>query len=269
MDIQRPPYSPFQPILTPAGLRHSGITAVQHAPRSLLQDKVFSYIQIKVTQPTPYHVLPDATQALYFSPQKCWLSGVQRMAFAVPLFEPGEYFGVRFLPGVLRHFFALEVAEVTDLFIDHTQLPDAALQRLTHQIYQQNHFSQRVTVCEQWLLQRFKPMLPTRFSRVLNLAYHHSGNIRVSDLASRAGWSERHLNREFQHHVGVATKTFLQILRLQQLYKQRASDSTSSVTTALSAGYFDQAHCIKTIGKTVPLAQRTFFDQLGSDFYNQ
>lgn len=261
-------YVPFQPILTPEGLRYSRLMAQQTGPSPWLQTKVHSYLQIQVSQPTPYHIFPDGTQALFISRDNSRLSGPLRMACSVPLFEPGDYFGIRFYPGVIRRFFDMDLAQSTGEFMDQGDLPGIDLDRLQQQIYQQDHFFARVAVCEEWLRLHFKPGLVSGFDNILQTSYRSAGNIRVSVLADIVGLSERHLNRQFRYHTGLTTKAFLQVLRLQRFYRQRYLQSEHVASLALNSGYYDQAHSLKAARHYVPRDQRVFFDLIVSDFSN-
>lgn len=77
----------------------------------------------------------------------------------------------------------------------------------------------------------------------INEIYERRGNVRVSELAQSIGCSERYLNRMFQNHVGVSTKTFCGLVQLQASLRCIFTTHTKSLREiAVAFGYFDQPH---------------------------
>lgn len=212
--------------------------------------------------------MPDGTQAVFISPHGSFIGGAQTQACDVQILQPGEYFGIRFYPGALRYFFDLDLSEITDQFVDNHYFPCRDFDELHNYIYQCQNFHERAHICEQWLLRHFKPRPATRFDHTLSLIYRSLGNIKVSQLATMAGWSSRHLNRLFQLHTGLSTKTFAQTIRIQHVCKQLYISPGDSLNAALELGFFDQSHLIKDFQKRLLSTPSVFFNRFMSDFYN-
>ncbi|MBV1880354.1 MAG: helix-turn-helix domain-containing protein [Pseudomonadales bacterium] len=261
-------YRPFQPILSVAGLSRFGISLEEASTCKPLKNSVHSYLQIKVAKPISYAVIPDGTQAVFISPQGSIISGAQSQACDVPILESGDYFGIRFFPGALRHFFDLNLYDITDQFTDSGYFPCANFQVLHHTIYEQDSFRQRANVCEQWLLQHYHPQPVTPFDLALSLIYQSFGNIKISELATKTEWTSRHLIRQFRKHTGLSTKTFSQIIRIQHACRQLCIKPSGSSTTALDLGFFDQAHLLNDYKKRLLSNPSEFFDRFRSDFSN-
>lgn len=67
----------------------------------------------------------------------------------------------------------------------------------------------------------------------------------VTELAERAGISQRHLRRGFADVVGLSPKRFLRILRFRRaLAFARSTPEEDWAAAAEHAGYFDQAHLV-------------------------
>jgi len=262
-------YSAFQPTLTKAGLKHFGILLKCSPARKILQGIVHSYLQISTAKPTPYPVIPDGSQAIFISPHGSKIGGAQSQACDIQILQPGDYFGIRFYPGALRYFFDLNFSEITDQFVDSQYFPCQKFGELHNDIYQYQNFHERTHVCEQWLLQQFKPRSATKFDHALSLIYQSFGNIKIAQLAVMVGWSSRHLNRLFRLHTGLSTKTFAQIIRVQHACKKLYMTPDDSLNTALDLGFFDQSHLIKNYQTYLLSSPGLFFDHLKSDFYNR
>jgi len=261
-------YQPFQPTLTEPGLNRFGLAFVATPPCAVLRGIVHSYLQISAAAPTPYPVIPDGMQALYISPAGVRLAGALTQACDVPILEAGEYFGIRFYPGALRHFFNLDLGEITDQFVESCDLPGSDIAVLSDSIYQHASFQARAQVCEQWLLKRFDVQSVSRFDLLLSLVYRSKGDIKISQLSEAAGWSSRHLNRLFHRYTGLNAKGFVQVMRMQQACRQLLQPASDSLRVALESGFYDQAHLIKSCQKQLGSTPAQFINRFRSDFYN-
>jgi transcriptional regulator GlxA family with amidase domain len=70
--------------------------------------------------------------------------------------------------------------------------------------------------------------------------------IRVDDVASKAGFSRRQLERLFRTYVGVSPKCVIQRYRLFEAADRLAEQPDANLAAlAIELGYFDQAHFIR------------------------
>lgn len=261
-------YRPFQPTLTEVGLRRFELSLKFSSACEILKGIIHSYLQVSVKKPTLYLIIPDGTQAVFISPHGSKIGGAQSQARDIQILQPGEYFGIRFCPGALRYFFDLNLFEITDQLVDNHYIPCRNFGELHNHLYHCQHFQERAYVCEQWLLQHFKPQPVTPFDQALSLIYQSIGNIKIAQLADRVGWSSRHLNRLFQLHTGLSTKTFAQVIRIQHICKQQFIYPSNTLNMALELGFFDQPHLIKDYQKRLLSPPNVFIDRFKSDFYN-
>lgn len=262
-------YHPFQPTLTQAGLQQLGLSMRASKPREALEGIVNLYLQIKVERQTLYPIMPDGTQAIFISPQGAVIGGAQTEARDVPLLQPGEYFGIWFYPGALRHLFALNLSEITGQFVDKKYFHCHRFSRLHTKIYKYDDFHDRVAVCERWVLERYSSKLSTGFDHALSIIYQTLGSERVGSIAEKVGWSSRHMNRQFLEHTGLSTKAFSQIIRAQALCKQLCLAPSDSTNGAIELGYYDQSHLIKGFKNYFKLTPGEFINKYMSDFYNR
>lgn len=242
-------YTPFQPTLTQTGLQRLGLKLESKIPCSALSNVVLSYLQISVDTQTLYPVMPDGTQAIYFSPLGWMIGGALTEARDLHLLQPGKYFGIWFYPAALRHFFPANLAEITDQFVADDYFQHHSVKQLQHEIYGSKTFSERADICEKWLLKRFFLKPVAQFDYALSLIYQSHGGTKIEQIAHKIGWSSRHLNRQFLLHTGLNTKTFTQVIRAQYAYKQLNQNSKQAQSASLDLGYYDQPHLIKAFKK--------------------
>lgn len=257
-------YKSFQPTLTDEGLKQFGLSLKSMPACKMLRGIVQSYLQIYTNKPTPYPIMPDGTQAIYISPNGSMIGGALTHANNVQILQAGEYFGIWFYPGALRHFFDLNLSEISNQFVDGHYFPSKEFQQLHDRIYQQKNSHDRAQVCEQWLLQNYKPLPITQFDQALSLIYQSLGNIKINHLAENIGWTSRHLNRLFRNHTGLSTKTFAQTIRIQHVCKKLYLSPDNSLQTAHESGFFDQSHLIKDCKKRLLSSPGTFFNQFNT-----
>lgn len=262
-------YIPFQPTLTQAGLNQLGLRVITKGPCEALKGIVHSYLQIKAERQAPYPVMPDGTQAIYISPQGTMVGGAQTETRQLQLLQPGEYFGIWFYPGALRYLFDLNLSEISGQFVDEKYFQCHKFFQLHTEIYEYKGFSDRVSVCERWVLGRYSKKPVTSFDYALSIIYQSLGNERVGNIAAMVGWSPRHLNRQFLEYTGLSTKTFSQVIRAQNLCRQLYLSSKDSIKASLELGYYDQSHLIKEFRKYFNLTPGEFINKYMSDFYNQ
>lgn len=261
-------YRPFQPTITDTGLQRFGLSLQQVPAGHLLRNVVHSYLQVRAVRPTPYPSIPDGTQAIFISPHGSRVGGALIQPCDIPILQPGDYFGIRFYPGALRLFFNLDLSDITDQLVDHTYLPCRLFNELHDRIYELQGFDERAQLCERWLLQHYEPRAATPFDQALSLIYQAFGNIKVSQLAAMVGWSSRHLNRMFQLHTGLNTKTFAQTIRVQHACRDLFAAPADSLAAATRLGYFDQAHLLNDFKKRFLSSPGVFFARFRSDFSN-
>lgn len=261
-------YQPFQPLLSYSGLQNFELSLLQSPADSRLQGVVHSYLQITTAKATPYPVLPDGTQAVFISPDGTRISGAQSQTLNIQILHPGEYFGIRFYPGALRHFFKLNLSEITDQLVDSRYFSDKIFSQLHKVIYLSQDFKQRAAVCDGWLQKLYNPQPLSVFDHALKLIYQSYGNLKVSQLAATIGLSSRHLNRLFQQYIGLSTKTFILTIRIQTACKKLSTTPKQTLQTAFELGYFDQAHLLNDYKKRLLLTPNSLFEKFMSDFYN-
>lgn len=258
------PYRPFQSTLTQSGLNSHGLSLMMTPPGAALAGKVYAYLQIKADRSTPYPVMPDGTQAMYISPHGVILGGALQQAQDLQLLAAGEYFGLWFYPGGLRHFVDINLAEITDQFISAPDLQCRQFSSLPELIYRHRGFSARARACEAWLLKQYCPQPVTSFEHALQRIYHSFGNEKVTQLASAVGWSSRHLNRKFLQYTGLGTKAFSQVVRVQHAARQLYSQQNKRSDVALDLGYYDQPHLIKSFKRHLLSTPGEFMSDLSN-----
>lgn len=74
--------------------------------------------------------------------------------------------------------------------------------------------------------------------------YERNGNIKISELGTETGYSERYLGKVFEKYVGISPKMYCEIMRLQNSLTKLVNGSKKEplINLALDSGFFDHAH---------------------------
>ena len=153
--------------------------------------------------------------------------------------------GVHFRAGGAYPLFAMQ-EELRNLRIPLAELCGKAAGELREQLLAAPSTAARFAVLEKFLLARMQS------SRVLHRAVAHAlrsftgaESMSVNDLLRETGLSRRYFSRVFSEQVGLTPKLFQRVQRFQRIMEACATRSELGwTTTALEAGYYDQAHFI-------------------------
>jgi hypothetical protein len=116
-------FRPFQSTITRSGLANFSLSLECSAPCAALRGIVHSYLQIRAARATPYPVLPDGTQSIFIFPHGTIIGDAQVQTCDIQILDAGEYFDIWFYAGALRHFFNLDLSDITDQFVGNDYLP--------------------------------------------------------------------------------------------------------------------------------------------------
>lgn len=158
-------------------------------------------------------------------------------------------FGVRFLPGNMPAGLS---AVHKDLINKRLLLDDLLPNRtLIEKMAAEKDFYQRIRVfLEEYT--RFENRMEKPYGKlelclaVKDMIYESNGNIKVSALSERTGYSERYINKVFMDMMGFSPKLFCKIIQFQRAVDTLNYGNVSNMTeTAVNLGYYDQSQFIK------------------------
>ncbi|KMQ65118.1 hypothetical protein ACM46_13090 [Chryseobacterium angstadtii] len=100
-------------------------------------------------------------------------------------------------------------------------------------------------------------------SWLINLQQHmlkNKGSLSLKELEQFTGYSERHIERKFEEHIGMSPKKYSTIIRLHHFLSLMKNKTHQQSITKLSyeAGYSDQSHLIREFKNTIGLTPRQY-----------
>ena len=204
----------------------------------------------------PDRILPDGCMELVFHRGTPFEREGERQAAAFivgQMIEPAfvtmsrqvEVLGIRFQPGGAYAFFDSSMRELANRFVDIQLLAGSSGRELEEKILNAGSLTSAVQIAMRELQRRLRPLRPEcwRARELAASQIREHGNVPIHALAASAGISERQLEREFSHFVGLTPKVFSRILRFQRVFTAMQGDS-AWVDVAFECGYYDQSHLI-------------------------
>jgi len=173
-----------------------------------------------------------------------------------------DLFGVRFRHAGASPFFRFPINELTD------QIPDLSfawgkMERDTEvRLQDAASTRERVRIIEEVLfgfLER-DGASDGMVEAAAGLIARNSGLIPIESLANSMGVNGRRLERRFQQKLGLSPKRFSRIIRFQGFLAAVGGGKESILDTALSFGYYDQAHLIREFREFSGKTPTAFFE---------
>jgi AraC-like DNA-binding protein len=157
--------------------------------------------------------------------------------------------GVRFRPGGLSGFCALNAAELTDAQVDLTNFWGQLAQETWHRLGETSP-AERIGLLQKVLGAR------TNGGNQTDPFIHHCvtrieaarGGLRIRDLERSTGLSARQLERKFARHLGISPKSFARVVRFKAVAGAAAAanpDPPDWVRLAGDFGFADQPHLVR------------------------
>ena len=186
-------------------------------------------------------ILPDGYFDLIFKIRdteqiNAFLTGTWTKPIDVQIEKQTRMFAVRFRLIAAEYIFRESIESIVDT---STELPVGYFGPLPFDNLER--FEE--TICQTFI--RFLPEnteIDRRKFRLFQILYEQKGNIPVNELAAQIGWSSRQINRWFNSQFGLSLKTFANILKCHEAYRQIAKGQLHP-----DKSYYDQAHFIKEV----------------------
>lgn len=188
------------------------------------------------------------------------ITGLRRSARLITYSGQAATLLVVFKPGGAAAFFKEPLHELfgASLSLD-TLVNTGKLKEVEGQLAEAKNSLQRVAVIERFLLSRLNETRPdVLVQQAISLIQLSNGNLKIKQLVNALPISHDPFEKRFRRLTGTSPKQFSSIVRLRHVIDSHVP-AKSLTETALSAGYFDQAHFIKDFKLFTGLTPLDFF----------
>ncbi|MBF6355355.1 AraC family transcriptional regulator [Nocardia higoensis] len=177
---------------------------------------------------------------------RCVLSGLQASAAAIAHTGHQEGVGIALTPLGCRALFGLPAGALWNTTLECAQIAGPVADELWERLQGPASWPARFAVCDEVLTRLANPqrLVTPELTWAWRTVTGSGGQVSVSGLADRIGWSRQHLTRRFTTEFGLGPKLAARITRFERA--RRMIVGTPSFVTlaqvAASCGYYDQAH---------------------------
>lgn len=241
---------------------------IQNVPETILPDGTFEIV----------FNLADRFQRFYADGKteiqpRTILVGQMRQFVQIEPLGTVNLFGVRFQTVGAYYFFKFSLTEITNKIESLDLILEKGGKYLEEQINEVFNTNERISIIETFLARKLFENLQTDkpIEGVVENILQNYGRVSVSKIAKEFGISQRQLERNFLHKIGISPKFFCRIIRLQNVLNalQKAEIKDFS-KIAMAFGYYDQAHFIHEFREFAGKSPTAFFNQQNqmSEFFN-
>ncbi len=184
-----------------------------------------------------------------------------------------EYFGIRFMPGVLPLNLDVSMQELVQHQIN---LKDVIHQKdIVNKIADTEDWQTCIKLFIENIFAYQAKTLPKMHDEKKHLADNirdmivlHKGNMQIKTLAEYTGYSVRYIDKIFKEFIGVSPKTFAKIVQLQNTIQSINSTQDNYLTNVgFDSGYFDQSHFIRDFKKSISMTPTEYKNLIKNNAY--
>lgn len=180
--------------------------------------------------------------------------------------ENCEYFGVRFMPGIMPCMVALPLGEVLEQMLP---LGDYIMDKsIIEKIGGALDFKERMRLFLEYYIplymQKKEDYGNQRMNQaVIDIIMQNKGNVCMDDIAGTLGYSKQYITRIFSNLNKISPKRFSEIIRFQMMVQALECDDGMNVIYEL--GFYDQAHFCNEFRKLSGRTPKTFLWEMKNE----
>lgn len=154
-------------------------------------------------------------------------------------------------PGAARALFDCRAAEIADGSFELGDVLGGDADRLRERLHETDSWDRRFELVERLLLARLGARRTqgggdrgprVEVAEAWRLIRRTRGSVAINDVASRLGWSMRHLQQQFAAEFGLTPKAVAKVSRFERSVPLVAAGGASLAGVAVQCGYADQGH---------------------------
>lgn len=178
-----------------------------------------------------------------------------------------QIFIVEFQPAGLHAFLSLKQNELADQHFSFQLLHAKLNQMLTEVLEAAENVEELLAEVDRLFFHAIIKECPPELATARKTIVQQSGNISLKKLSDEVFYSERHLTRLFNEYLGMSTKTFARLVRVNQAI--RLLTHSQSITEIYeTAGYYDFSHFNRDFKQMTGITSQVYQRKM-SDFYSE
>ena len=218
----------------------------------------------------PKYIYDNETLKEIQSCKNVWFSGFRTEPITIPSGKESEMVIVQFYKGKAFPFLCEPMYALTNYVVDAELVLKNDILDLREQLKVAETIDEKFLILETNLLKHYRSYLGENsisdfaISKIISKPDQAS----LKEIASVAGYSQKHLIKIFKDTVGVTPKEFLKIIRFQKAIAEiEQQKNINWASLAADCGFYDQSHFIADF-KTFSGFTPNEYVKLRGDFLN-
>lgn len=246
-------------------------------PNPILRDQISNYT---LTFPNKdiisdgYTIIPHGSATLVFSYDR---SGLHGDLFG-PITKPcvvGSLANqcdmlliIEFQPAGLSAFTGVNQKELANQTVPF-ELINSALNRLILEALESiNHLNELIAKLDRLLFENLHNAYPSALRIATKMMLETTGNISCKELSASVYYSERHFNRIFEQYLGMSTKAFSRMVRINKAIRLMQNPQSKITRASFEMGFYDLSHFIHDFKSVCGMTPQEYRNNM-SDFYSE
>lgn len=233
-------------------------------PAPDLQRYVESYWIVQDDDPTVVHqkIIPDGFPEVIFhfgdtyrinisgtwmEQSRSLLAGQIKKHFFLENTGRSDMIGIKFQPSAIALLFQVPMDAFTDKVVDLEEALGDKAASWKAIAFSHEAPEKKIEALEHFIRDAVKqvkaetPLIDTCLQEI----FSSHGMCSVSDLAQKAGVSERYLEQQFKKQVGLSPKFYARIIRFSRIFQLVQEENPVWSDLVYGAGFYDQSHFIR------------------------
>ena len=193
--------------------------------------------------------------------------GTPMEAITIELKKNHQYFGVRFIPGVMPDFLNVSAS---DLVGNHYNFLDLVSKEkhIVENIVSTSSFTEQVALFGKFFNGETIRKSSDLTSQILQSICKSHGTIRINELEDQTGYTSRTIQRKFLADMGMSPKAYCRIIRCQSaVYDLNNSEKIDFSDLACDLGFSDQSHFLRDFKKQVSTTPLDYLKRVKDENY--
>jgi AraC-like DNA-binding protein len=222
-----------------------------------------------------YAVLPHGSATLVFT---CSQNSIGSSLFG-PITKPVQVgymantfrllFIVEFQPAGYYAFSGIPQNELADFVLSFNDVNPTLHRLITQKLEEALSIESFIREMDRLFLSNLKiAAYQQEFSLANHLIIGSGGSLSVKELSQEVFYSQRHLSRIFDKYIGVNTKYFSSLVRVNKALRLLRRPGSSILQVCMQAGFYDTSHFIHDCKAICGITPQEYRNNM-SDFYSE
>lgn len=175
---------------------------------------------------------------------------------------------IEFQPAGLYAFTGVNQKELTNQTLPFELIHSTLNGLILKTLESSGHLKELIICLDRLLLQNWNATHSSTLQIATKLILETTGNISCKELSASVYYSERHLNRIFEHYLGINAKAFSRMVRINKAIRLMQHSQDSITCASFETGYYDLPHFIHDFKSVCGKTPQEYRNNM-SDFYSE